>query len=332
VLRLDRDARGQREAIGRCGGRRRIAWFGVPHTSELILLSAVVTTGLFILAAMGRAPIRGRSVGLAIGIAGLVAALQVGYRMLVPPFGARIPDHAAIIGDSCFYYCLPSEAMPADLLIGIWLALAGCLSATLGGWLQAFSRTARGAPASDWTASPQPEIPPWLALAALGGVGHFVFGYTFFTFFTTVREIAATTWSGWLPMPHTGALVLEVAAVLVVLAWATARGRSPLRAAPLGALIAVLGLLSASRTGYRILQPPFGNPDILAVEIGLAAYLALMFGLLVVVAGVVQAVTVPPEGGSRMPQTRGAGPALRLGFRAPTGGRSRSPHRGTSKR
>lgn len=271
-------------------GNRQTAWFGVPHTSELILASAVVTAVLFILTAAGRTPIRGRSVGVVIGAFAQVASLQVGYRMLAPPFGGRTPEHAAIIGDSCFYYCLPSEAMPADLLVGIWLALTGCVAAAAGGWLHAFSRTAGTTPATDWTASPQPEMSPWLGLAAHGAIGHFVFGYTFFTFFTTVRATGQTTWSGWLPMPHTGALVLEVAVVVTALAWLTTRGRSPLRAAPLGALIAVLGLVAAARTGYRIVQPPFGNPSTTAVEIGLAAYLALLSGLLVVVAGVVQAL------------------------------------------
>lgn len=271
-------------------GSRRTAWFGVPHTSELILLSALITVVLFVLTAAGRSPIRGRAVGLAIGILGLVATLQVGYRMLAPPFGGRIPDHAAIIGDSCFYYCLPSAAMPADLMMGIWMALTGCAAAALGGCVHAFTRTARETPATRWVTTPQPEMNPWLGLAALGAVGHFVFGYTFFTFFTTVQATGQTTWSGWLPMPHTGALVLEVAVVVVALAWATARGRSPLAPAPLGALIAVLGLASSSRTGYRILQPPFGSPDITTVEIGAAAWLALLSAALVVIAGLVEAV------------------------------------------
>src|SRR5262249_47199934 len=58
-------------------GVRQTAWFGVPHTSELILLSALVTVFLAVLVAADRSPIAGRTAGLAIGIIGLLATLQL---------------------------------------------------------------------------------------------------------------------------------------------------------------------------------------------------------------------------------------------------------------
>src|SRR5262249_34382825 len=120
-------------------GTRQTAWFGVPHTSELILLSALVTVTLVVLVTADRRPISGRTAGLTIGIIGLLATLQLGYRMVVPPFGGRVPDHAAIIGYSCLYYCLPSQAESADLLIGIWMALLGCVTVTVSGFAYALT-------------------------------------------------------------------------------------------------------------------------------------------------------------------------------------------------
>src|SRR5262249_23543176 len=107
-------------------GTRQTAWFGVPHTSELIVLSALVAGGFVGGGLVGRmaangGPSPGRNGGLTIGVVGMLAPLQLIYRMIPPPFGGRVPDHAAIIGDSCLYYCLPSEAASADLLPGIWM-------------------------------------------------------------------------------------------------------------------------------------------------------------------------------------------------------------------
>jgi len=267
-------------------GVRQTAWFGVPHTSELILLSALVTVSLTVLTAADRSPIAGRTAGLAIGIIGLLATLQLSYRMVAPPFGGRVPDHAAIIGDSCLYYCLPSQAQPADILIGMWMALLGCLTVTVSGFAYAHAQADQRFLATPWRAEVQPEMNPWLALAALGAIGQFVFGYTFFTFYKTLREGGATTWSGWLPAPHTASLVLAVTVAVVGLVWSAMRGRSPLGPLNLGATIAVLGFMSVMRIAYRVLQPPFGNQ---LVEIGPAAYLALASAVLIVVAGCVQA-------------------------------------------
>lgn len=268
-------------------GERQDAWFGIPHASDLILLSAIVTVGLFVVTALGRNPISGRGVGLMVGIVGLLATLQLGYRMIAPPFGGPF---------SCYLYCPPSVASPAQLLVGIWIALLGCLAVAIGGLVHASGGTARETPARPWIAPAQSGMNPWLGLAALGAVGQFVFGYTFFTFYTTVNgpyQVAQGLegemhWSGWLPTPHTSSLVLAITLVVAGLVWTAARGRAPLSPAALGGLIAVLGFVSASRIFYRILQSPFGSGEI---EIGAAAYLSLLAAIVVIVSGIVHAVT-----------------------------------------
>lgn len=270
-------------------GERKDAWFGIPHASDLVLLSAAAAIVMFAVTVLGRNPIRGRSVGLVIGIIGLLTTLQLGYRMIVPPFGGEVPTNSGILGSGCLYYCSPSEAAPADLLIGIWIAFFGCLAVTLGGFLHARSRTARETAASPWVAPTQSGTNPWLGLAALGALGQFIFGYTFFTFFTTMGDDGGeVTWSGWLPTPHTSSLVLAITLAVVGLAWAVARGRAPLNSLTLGGLVAVLGLISTSRIFYRIVEPPFGSGP---VEIGFAAYLSLLSAVVIVVSGIVYAVT-----------------------------------------
>ena len=266
-------------------GSRQSAWFGVPHTSELILLSALLTGGLTALTIADRSPVSGTKVGLIIGIVGLLSTFQLAYRMVAPPFAGSVPQHAAIIGNSCLYYCLPSQAAAVDLLMGIWIALVGCVMVSAGGLIYGLVRADQHARVRPWRAQVQPEMNPWLGLAALGAVGQFVFGYTFFTFYRTLREGGTTTWSGWLPSPHTSSLVLAVSVVVVGLVWATARGRSPLGPAILGAVITILGIVSTVRITYRILQSPFGSQ---AVEIGPAAYLAAISAALIVIAGCVQ--------------------------------------------
>ena len=183
-------------------GARRTAWFGIPMTSELILASALITVALVGLTAAGRSPVSGRSAGAYIGIMATLAVLQVSYRMVAPPFGGQVSGYAGIIGTSCLYYCLPSRALPADLLPGIWAALAGCVLVATGGWLHALWPGHRHAPEYKWGAALQFGITPWLGLAALGAIGQFVFGYTFFTFYTTQLAGAVMRWSGWLPTPH----------------------------------------------------------------------------------------------------------------------------------
>ena len=269
-------------------GERQDAWFGIPHASDLILLSALAAIAMFAVTALGRNPVRGRSVGLIVGVVGLLATLQLGYRMIVPPFGGEVPSNSGILGSGCLYYCSPSEAVPAELLIGIWIALFGCLAVTLGGFLHARSRIARETTARPWVAPTQSGNNPWLGLAALGALGQFVFGYTFFTFYTTVGDGGEVNWSGWLPTPHTSSLILAITLAVVGLVWAVARGRAPLNPLALGGLVAVLGLISASRIFYRIVEPPFGSGP---VEIGLAAYLSLLSAIVIVVSGIVYAIT-----------------------------------------
>lgn len=265
---------------------RKTAWFGVPQTSEMILWSALLTLAAVGLTAAGRSPISGRTAGRTIGVIGSLVALQVFYRMNAPPFDAEVPQHVAIMGTSCLYYCWPSQAVDAEVLIGMWMALAGCITVAAGGAIHAILGKERHAPARPWIAAEQPGATPWLGLAGLGAVGQFLFGYTFFTFYRTVRANGVpTSWSGWLTTPHTGWLVFMITLAIVGLVWQAARGRSPLSPKLLGAAIAILGTASAGRIAYRIIQPPFRMDS----EIGPAAYLTLASAVLIVVAGCMQA-------------------------------------------
>jgi hypothetical protein len=129
---------------------------------------------------------------------------------------------------------------------------------------------------------------PWLGLAALGAAGQFLFGYTFFTFYSTIGDDGSTTfWSGWLPSPHTSSFVLAMTVIVAGLVWYASRGKAPLNPMAFGILIAVLGLASTSRILYRIVESPFGG----SADIGFAAYLSLLSAVLIVVAGIAHAVT-----------------------------------------
>lgn len=269
-------------------GEVKDAWFGIPHASDLLLLSAVVAVGAFSLVALNRNPLGGRGMGLLAGIVGLLATLQLGYRMIVPPFG-------------CLKYgCGPADAAPVTLLPGIWIGLIGCAMVMVGGLVYAFSPTARQIPANSWAADQQGGMSPWLGLAALGAVAQFVFGYTFFAFYTVkgfVGNKGPTDWGGWIATPHTSSIVLAITIVIVGLAWAAAREKSPLNPAALGGLIATLGFAAAARILYRIIQPPFNtaggssNAAVGSVTIHLSAYLAVAAAVVVIVAGIVQANT-----------------------------------------
>lgn len=226
--------------------------------------------------------------GLAVGIVGLLATLQLGYRMIIPPFG-------------CLYYnCSLAEAPDVTLLAGIWIGLAGCLVVTVGGFVHAFSSAARNTPPHSWAAETQGGMNPWLGVAALGAVGQFVFGYTFFTFYTVKGFFGhggPQSWGGWIATPHTSSIILTISVVIVGLVVAAARGRSPLGPTALGGTIALLGFAAAARIFYRIIDPPFNtaggatNVEVGAVTIGSAAYLSLASAVVVIVAGIVQATT-----------------------------------------
>lgn len=269
-------------------GEVKDAWFGIPHASDLLLLSAVVAVGAFSLVALNRNPLGGRGMGLAAGIVGLLATLQLGYRMIIPPFG-------------CLKYgCGPSDAAQVTLLPGIWIGLIGCAMVMVGGFVYAFSSTARQIPANSWAAGEQGGMSPWLGLAALGAVAQFVFGYTFFAFYTVkgfVGNKGPMDWGGWIATPHTSSLVLAITLVIVGLVWAAARAKSPLNPAALGGLIAVLGFAAAARILYRIIQPPFNtagggsNVPVGSVTIHFSAYLAVAAAVVVIVAGILQANT-----------------------------------------
>ncbi|MDQ3506682.1 MAG: hypothetical protein M3494_01500 [Actinomycetota bacterium] len=269
-------------------GEVRDAWFGIPHASDLLVLSALVAVALFVLTAIGRNPISGRGIGLFVGIVGSLATLQLGYRMIVPPFDGLVPSNSDIIGGGCLFYCLPSQAVDAQLLPGIWIGFIGCLLVAVGGFLHAFSPAARNTQARSWIARSQTGMTPWLGLAALGAIGQFVFGYTFFTFYITPADTGGETyWSGWLPSPHTSSIVLGLTVAVAALAWYASRGKSPLNPMAFGGLIAFLGLLSTYRIFFRIIEPPFGD----GADIGFAAYLSLLSAILIIVAGLVHAVT-----------------------------------------
>lgn len=270
-------------------GEAQSAWMGLPTTSELILLSAIVAIIMFGLTATARSPVSGPVIGRIAGAVGLLATLQLAYRLIAPPFGAEVPSHVTIFGSSCMFWCLPSQAEAAEPLPGVWVALAGCAAVAIGGFLHATTRTARATPACPWGAAMQPGATPWLRLAALGAVGQTVFGFTFFTFFRTIGRRGETTWSGWLPMPHTASWVFAISGAILLLVWSAARRRAPLNPSDLGALIAVLAFTSSARIGFRIVDSPFGPTS--QVEIGPAAYLALLAGLLAVLAGVIQATS-----------------------------------------
>jgi|GEM_PF-1035209 len=276
-------------------GERQGAWFGIPQTSELIFLAAVVALVLFLATFTGRNPLGGRRLGLTIAVVGLLATLQLGYRMIVPPFGSETPEHVGIIGVGCMYYCLPSDAVAVELLPGMWAALIGVVAITAGGLLHALSRTARETAATPWIAAGQPGMTPWLGLAGLGAAGQFVFGYTMFTFYETVGRRGATTWSGWLTTPHTGWVVMLLTLAVIGLVWLAARRRAPLSPARFGLLIAALGLVSTAAIGYRIMKPPFGGSTI-STEIGMGAYLAVLAAALILASGAIHALTAGSGG------------------------------------
>lgn len=274
------------ETLGEMG-ETKDAWFGVPHTADLILFSGIVAITGMALTAGNRQPARGRTVGLIVAGVGLLATLQLVYRMAVPPFG-------------CLQFgCGFSAAQDVNLLAGIWIALAGCVAVTIGGALHAFSRTARETAPQSWIAERQDGMTPWLGLAVVGGVAMFVFPFTGFTLYSVTgffgAEGGAQPWGGWLSIPHTSSLVLAMGAGILGLVVAAARRRSPLSPSALGATIGILAFVAGTRILYRLIADPFstaggaGNVQVGNVDVELAGYLGLAFAIVAVVAGFVHA-------------------------------------------
>lgn len=267
------------------GDKRRDAWLGIPHASDLLLASAVVTVVFLALNAWDRSPVRGRHAGLAVGVAGLLATLQLGYRMIVPPFGCLA------------YGCGLEAAQEVTLLTGIWIGLVGSVLATVGGFGHAFSRAAGETQPHSWRAPVQAGMSPWLGLAALGAVGQFVFGFTTFTFYTVsgfFGQRGISAWGGWLSIPHTSSLVLLMSAATLFVVMAAARERSPLSPPAVGAAIAVFGFIAASRLLFRILEPPFSaaggeSTEVGSVTIEWGGWLSLASAVIVLIAGIVHA-------------------------------------------
>ncbi len=270
-------------------GEAQSAWMGLPTTAELVLLCALVALVMVGLIVAARSPLGGPASGRIVVAAGLVATLQLAYRVVAPPFGSIVPDHVSSFTSTCMFWCLPSQALPADPQPGIWMAIAGSAAVALGGLLHSLTTVAKTTLARSWTASAQAGLTPWLGLAALGAVGQTLFGFTMFTFFRTIGKSGVHTWSGWLPMPHTASWVFAISVAIILLVWTAARRRAPLNPSDLGALIAFLAFTSTARIGFRIVDSPFGPTS--NVEIGPAAYLSFLAGLMAVVAGAIQAAS-----------------------------------------
>lgn len=268
------------------GREPKSAWYGVPHAADLIVASAVVAIVAVALTAAARRPFSGRTLGLVAGGVGMLATLQVAYRMVVPPFGCLV------------YGCGLTAGSDAQVLAPMWLALAASLAVTGGAFAHALGPTARKTPPAPRVAQRQSGMTPWLGLSALGAVGMFVFPFTVFTLYTVQGFFGARAtqaWGGWLSIPHTSSLVLAATAGIVALVVAAARERSPLGPVALGSTIAVIALLAAARIIYRIVVPPFAtagggeNVEVGAVTIELAGYLGLLSALLALGAALVHA-------------------------------------------
>ena len=271
-------------------GEARSAWFGVPHTTELILISALVVVVLTSLTAMNRAPAGGRGVGLIIGLVALVATLQLGYRMLVPPFGG------------CLHYgCGFDNPRPIALEPGIWIAFAGTVSMMLGGFLHAASGAAKRTERRFWIAERQAGVTPWLGGAAVAAVAMFFFGFSgLFTFYTVAgfpQEGVTRSWAGWISLPHTSVLVVVSMLLVLGLVWMAARKRSPLAPGALGGVIAIVGFMALTRILYRMLDSPWvtagsGGGDqthtATAVTLGWAAYASVAAAAVLTLAGIAQ--------------------------------------------
>ena len=268
------------------GGTTKDAWLGLPHASDLILTSAVVTVIALSLSARPRSPVSGRTLGAAVAVVGGLAAAQLAYRMAVPPFGCLT------------YSCGTSAKSDVTLQTGIYIGLVGCAMALIGGLGHGVSSAASRTPAAPRHATVQSGMTPWLGLAGLAAVLTFVAPFTLFKAYRVEGFFGASgsaTWGGWLAAPHTGSLVLAASIISVGLVIGAARRRSLLSPSAVGAALAMLGFLIASRELFRILEPPFSSAGGTDTEVGTVTILApfwigLVAAIALCVAGVVQAV------------------------------------------
>jgi len=271
---------------GKNGGTTKDAWLGIPHASDLILSSAVVTIVALTLSARGRSPVSGRTLGTAVAVVGGLATAQLAYRMAVPPFGCLT------------YNCGATAKSDVTLLAGIWIGLIGCALALIGGLGHALSAAASRTPATPDVSDRQTGMTPWLGLAGLGLVVSFVGPFTFLDAYRVegfMGSSSSATWGGWLSAPHTSSLVLAATIVGVTLVVAAARRRSLLSPSALGATLAVLGFVIASRELFRMLQPPFSSAGGQDTAVGTVTILAgfwigFVAAVVACVAATVQAV------------------------------------------
>ena len=207
------------------------AWLGLPHASDLLLVSALITVIAVVIAARGNSPLRGRNLGWVVALFGALATAQLVYRMIVPPFGCLT------------YSCgVATSTANVTLLTGIWIGAVGAGLTLVGGVLHAFSAAAGRLPARPPLAETQAGLTPWLGLSAAGMVVAFVAPFTGFeaykvgSFFGAAK---ASYWGGWLSLPHTSSLVLACMIMVLLLVLAVARRRAPLPPAAMGALVGV---------------------------------------------------------------------------------------------
>ncbi len=235
---------------GKKGNVTRDAWLGIPHASDLLLASAVVTVIAVIVAWQARSPVRGRNLGLIVAFFGLLATAQIVYRMIIPPFG-------------CLHYeCSASQTAHVTLLVGIYVGAVGAFLALIGGLLAAVTPASRRVEARPGVAELQSGITPWLGLGAIGMVVAFIAPFTAFRIYKVGSFFGSgsvTYWGGWIPLPHTSSLVLACMVITLLLVLAAVRGRAPLTPSGVGAVVGVLAFVAGARILYRIGQPPFST-------------------------------------------------------------------------
>ncbi len=233
------------------GAVTRDAWLGIPHASDLLLVSALITVLAVVVAARGRSPLAGRNVGWIVALFGALATAQLVYRMVVPPFGCLT------------YSCgVTAPMIHVTLLAGIWIGVVGAGLTLIGGLLQAVSPAARRLQARPTLAGTQAGITPWLGLSAVGMIVAFVAPFTGFEAYKVGAFFGAkqpSYWGGWLSLPHTSSLILACTIIVVLLVVAAARRRAPLPPPAMGALVGVLAFIVASRELFRVFQSPFST-------------------------------------------------------------------------